>query len=68
MEIIGGMYQLYDKSICKCKIFLSDEETLNNVGVDLSNKLINKITQSKSAISGMGLLWMFKQFLIKVKN
>ena len=45
--------------------FPSDEETLNNVGVNLSNKLINKITQSKSAISGMGLLWMFKQFLIK---
>ena len=46
--------------------FLSDEETLNNVGgVNLSNKLINKITQSKSAISGIGLLWMFKQFLIK---
>ena len=50
-----------NKSICKYKIYLPDGEIINNV----RNKLIIKITQIKSVISGMGLYWIFKEFLIK---
>ena len=61
MEITGGMYQF----LYTINLSVNAKEILNKVGFNLSNMLINKITQNKSAISGIGLLWTFKQFLIK---
>ena len=61
MEITGGMYHF----LYTIDLSVNAKEISNKVGIDLSNKLINKITQNKSAIGGIGLLWTFKQFLIK---
>ena len=61
MEITGGMYHF----VYTIDLSVNAKEISNKVGIDLSNKLINKITQNKSAIGGIGLLWTFKQFLIK---